>query len=184
MEFSGVTKATANATSATIKRILIMNISPAAKRARIAATLIAVGGQFHEKVFADVSNVFGATMFTTAGVGDLSDRVGRLSTTLMRDYALSREQADTIIATHYNALLGLAENEAAINARSLGRQPTLYRELNPARPDCDWCIDMSGEHENPDGEVFGRHEKCDCIFITKGFNTRNGLLTNFAKRSQ
>ena len=36
----------------------------------------------------------------------------------------------------------------------------------------------------PDSELFARHDNCDCLFIVRGYNSRNGILTNYRKARQ
>ena len=46
---------------------------------------------------------------------------------------------------------------------------------------CEWCDKKQGTYTYPKGEDFARHDNCDCLFTTSGYNSRNGVLNNYVK---
>ena len=179
MDFSGVTNDTSVRVSEVIDYILGLNISPDEKRLRIANVVRAVGVHFHFQLFDASSEIFDSAAMASKGIEDADGQADRLAAKLVRNYALGR-QIDPLVSAYYNSVLGDAEREAFNNAVSMQKHPTLTRTI--VGETCDWCTFKAGTHTNPTGKDFARHDKCDCLFIVSGFNSRNGLLTNYTKK--
>lgn len=72
-----------------------------------------------------------------------------------------------------------AQQDAMKTARESGKHPRVIRTVNGDT--CKWCQSLAGEYTNPSGEVFARHNGCDCNIRTEGYRSRNGLLGNYVK---
>lgn len=180
MDFSGVTIDTAEGVGAAVDYILDLNISPSDKKARIAKVMEAIGNDFHNQLYTAASEVFDSTAISTVGYDNADAQVQRLADKVVRNYALSRE-VKPLIQEYYDSLLGKAQSEAFQNALSMQKHPTLERIV--IGETCEWCESKAGTHINPSGEDFSRHKRCDCLFKVSGFNSRNGLLTNYVKKA-
>lgn len=180
MDFRGVVTDTAEGVYQEISSILAYDISPADKEAQITRVLLSVGSEFGPQLFAQVSELFDATAITGGIDINVEAQVERLAQKIVRDYAF--EKTDSALVTEYfDVLLGRAENTAFRNARSLQKHPTLTR-IPTGNETCAWCDARTGTFTDPDSELFRRHDNCDCIFKVSGYNSRNGVLKNYAKK--
>ena len=178
MEFSKVATDIAGQMVKVVQYILNLDISPAEKRARLARAFQIVGDEFFNKMFYDNSRLFDSTAIKSLGYTNPGDRIEGLAAKLVQNHNLSRPN-DAIVKEFYDSVLGDAQDEAFENARSLGKVPILTRQL--VGETCGWCRDRVGTFTNPDAELFARHDNCDCLFIVSGYNSRNGILTNYKK---
>jgi hypothetical protein len=178
MDFSGVALDTSKRVAVSVASILAMSISPASKISRITRVLGIVGLAYHSKMYSDSSTVFASTAVLSTGLEDPT-QAERLANKLVRNYALGR-QTDELISTYYESLLGQAQLEAFENAVSMGRVPTMNRSI--VGETCKWCIGLAGTYTHPSGEMFARHENCDCLIVVSGYNSRNGIVDNYVKR--
>jgi hypothetical protein len=161
--------------------ILGLNISPADKRSRLVRAFGLVGNEFFGKTFGDASEIFGSTAIGSTGFKNPEDQVERLATKLVRNDSLGRKTNKAIVKGFFDSVLADSQAEAFENARSMGRVPTLRRLL--VGETCEWCRERANiTWTNPDGELFARHDDCDCLFIVSGYNSRNGILTNYRKK--
>lgn len=181
MNFSGIAEDLGEQALATLRYILSLKISDAAKREMLTRFFRGTGYPFYNKIFNDSSELFGSGAIGTEGYNNPDDQIERLSAKIVQNYNLGRESTPAITRGFYDSLLGSAENEAFGNARSLGQHPTLTRILQGET--CKWCQAMVGTYIEPDGEAFRRHDNCDCLIIAKGYNSRNGVLKNYTKKS-
>lgn len=179
MDFSGVTSDTSVKVSEAINYILGLNISPDEKIKRIGNLILEVGKHFHSQLYNASSQIFDSSVIASAGLENTNGQSQRLATKIVRNYALGRK-SEALVGAYFNSVLGKAETEAFDNATSLQKHPTLTRVI--VGETCEWCEAKAGIHTNPTAEDFGRHDECDCLFIVGGFNTRNGLLTNYVKK--
>lgn len=161
-----------------VNYILSLDISIEDKKARLIKAFGIVGNEFFGKMFADSSELFDSMAIGTLGFKNPEGQIERLSTKLVQNYNLGRKN-DAIVKEFFDSVLGDAQDEAFENGRSLGRVPTLTRRL--VGETCAWCTARVGTFVNPDSEMFARHDNCDCLFIVSGFNSRNGILTNYRK---
>lgn len=177
MDFRGVVSDTAKQMQEVVDFILALDISPDDKILRLQRAFHTVGEAFYMQLFEAVSEVFDATAITSLGLS-AEDQIYSLSLKLVRNYGLGRKTSN-IVTEFYDSVLGYAQNEAFRNAVSLEKHPTLTRRM--VGETCKWCQARARTFTDPQGEDFARHEHCDCMFIVKGFNSRNGLLTNYKK---
>lgn len=178
MNFSQVATDIGKQMTKVVDYILGLDISPEEKRKRLIKAFGIVGNEFFDKMFADNSELFGSTAIGTMGYQNPEEQIERLSSKLVQNYNLGRENKE-IVRGFYDSVLGDAQKEAFANARSLDRVPTLTRSI--VGETCGWCVARAGTFTNPDGEMFSRHDNCDCLFIVRGYNSRNGILTNYKK---
>ena len=176
--FSATAKDIGKQMAKVVAYILTLNISPEDKRRRLTRAFGIVGNEFYGKMFADNSMLFDSEAIGTLGFQNPEDQVERLSTKLVQNHNLGRKN-DAIVTGFFDSVLADAQNEAFNNARSLGKVPTLRRRL--VGETCEWCRNRVGTFTNPDSELFARHDNCDCLFIVSGYNSRNGILTNYRK---
>lgn len=183
MDFRGVVQDTAKQMQEVVDFILSLDISPESKMVRLQNAFHVVGSEFYSQLFSAVSEVFDSTAIASLGLQMADDQIYSLSLKLVRNYGLGRETS-SIVTDFYDSVLGNAQNEAFRNAVSLEKHPTLTRRLvsGATKPkNCRWCEKRAGTYIDPEPEDFTRHAHCDCMFIVKGFNSRNGLLTNYKK---
>ena len=178
MNFSATASDIANQMIEVVNYILSLNISPSDKRARLIKAFKIVGNDFFNKMFADNSVLFDSQAIKSLGFTNPEDQVERLSAKLVQNYNLGRH-TDEIVTGFFDSVLGDAQHEAFENGISMGRVPTLKRSL--VGETCGWCAARAGTFTHPDGELFARHDNCDCLFEVSGYNSRNGILTNYRK---
>lgn len=178
MDFSKVATDIGGQMTKVVDYILSLDISPEDKRARLIKAFKIVGYEFFDKMFTDNSELFGSTAIGSTGFTNPEDQIERLSTKLVRNYSLGRENKE-IVRGFYDSVLADAQGEAFRNAQSLDRHPTLTRSM--VGETCAWCRSRTGTFIDPEGELFARHDHCDCLFIVRGYNSRNGILTNYRK---
>lgn len=178
MNFSGVAKDLGRQMEKVVAFILGLDISPAEKRLRLTRAFGIVGNEFFDKMFRDNSYLFDSEAIGTMGFQNPEDQIERLSAKLVQNYNLGRK-TDEIVVGFFDSVLADAQHEAFENGRSLGKVPTLTRSL--VGETCGWCRDRVGTFTYPDSELFARHDNCDCLFIVRGYNSRNGILTNYRK---
>ncbi len=178
MNFSNVAADLSVQMEKVVNYILGLDISPAEKRLRLIRAFTLVGDEFFSKMFADNSLLFDSTAIGSLGFSNPEGQIERLSNKLVQNYNLGRKN-DATIKGFFDSVLGDAQKEAFDNGISLGKVPTLTRRI--VGETCGWCIAREGTFTNPDGELFARHDNCDCLFIVSGYNSRNGILTNYRK---
>lgn len=164
-----------------VSYILSLDISPADKRARLTKAFGIVGREFYSKMFLDNSEVFDSTAIGTLGFTNPEDQIERLAAKIVQNDNLGRGNT-AIVKEFFDSVLGDAQKEAFRNGISLGKVPTLTRRI--VGETCRWCIDRAGTFTYPEGDLFARHDNCDCLFIVSGYNSRNGILTNYRKARQ
>lgn len=178
MNFSGVAKDLGRQMEKVVAYILSLDISPAEKRLRLTRAFGIVGNEFFDKMFKDNSYLFDSEAIGTMGFQNPEDQIERLSAKLVQNYNLGRK-TNEIVVGFFDSVLADAQHEAFENGKSLGKVPTLTRSL--VGETCGWCRDRVGTFTYPDSELFARHDNCDCLFIVRGYNSRNGILTNYRK---
>lgn len=178
MNFSNVAKDISKQTAKAVEYILSLDISPAEKRRRLTKLFGIIGNEFFDKMFADNSELFDSKALKTTGFDNPDDQIERLSAKMVQNYNLGRKNEATITG-FFDSVLADAQHKAFENGISLGKVPTLTRRL--VGETCPWCAARVGTFTYPDGEMFARHDNCDCLFIVSGYNSRNGILTNYRK---
>ena len=178
MNFSGTAKDISQQMIKVVDYILSLNISPDDKRLRLIRAFGIVGNEFFSKMFVDNSILFDSEAITSLGFQNPNYQIERLSAKLVQNYNLGRK-TDEIVTGFFDSVLGDAQGEAFRNGISLGKVPTLTRSL--VGETCEWCRARTGTFTYPSRELFARHDNCDCIFTVSGYNSRNGILTNYRK---
>lgn len=181
MNFSPTAKDLSKQMVKVVNYILGLDITPAEKRARLSKAFRIVGFEFFDKMFIDNSMLFDSTALKSLGFQNPDDQIERLSAKLVQNHNLDREYTP-IVQGFFDSVLADAQYEAFNNGISLEKVPTLTRSL--VGETCGWCTARTGTFTYPDGELFARHDNCDCLFIVKGYNSRNGILTNYRKASK
>ena len=181
MNFSATATDISKQMSKVVDYILNLDISPAEKKKRLIKAFGIVGNEFFGKMFEDNSLLFDSTALKTLGFQNPDGQIERLSSKLVQNHNLTRPN-NAIVKEFFDSVLGDAQNEAFNNGRSLGKVPTLTRTL--VGETCAWCRARVGTFTYPDSELFARHDNCDCLFIVRGYNSRNGILTNYRKARQ
>lgn len=178
IQFSPTASDIATQMMGVVKYILGLNIDPAEKRRRLTNSFTTVGDGFFIKMFNDNSELFDSEAIGTLGFQNPEDQISRLSAKLVQNYNLGRKN-EIIVREFFDSVLGDAQMEAYRNAISLEKHPTLRRSI--VGETCEWCVAMAGTHADPVPEMFARHDNCDCLFEVSGYNSRNGVLTNYKK---
>lgn len=180
INFSPVATDTAKSMDSLVKYILNLNISPEEKIRRLAKSFNLVGSDFYIQMFEANSQLFDSTAIGT-DYSEMTDQIDRLSRKIVQNDNLGRP-VDRLTKDFYDSALGKAQHEAFVNAVSLDKHPTLTRSM--VGETCDWCKKRAGVWVDPDAELFTRHADCDCLFVTSGYNSRNGILTNYVKKGK
>lgn len=178
MNFSATAKDIGKQMVEVVDYILGLNISPAEKRARLIKAFGIVGNEFFDKMFTDNSLLFDSQAIKSLGFTNPEGQIERMASKMVQNYNLGRKN-EAIITGFFDSVLADAQKEAFDNGISLGKVPTLKRSL--VGETCGWCRARVGTFTYPDGELFARHDNCDCLFIVSGYNSRNGVLTNYRK---
>ena len=178
MNFSVTARDISRQTAKVVNYILGLNIAPEEKRRRLVKAFGIIGNEFFDKMFRDNSELFDSEAIRSMGYANPDDQIERLSAKLVQNYNLGRHN-DEIVTGFFDSVLGDAQKEAFDNGSSLGKVPTLTRRL--VGETCAWCVARTGTFTYPEGELFARHDNCDCLFIVEGYNSRNGILTNYRK---
>lgn len=178
MNFSLTARDVSKQTIKVVNYILSLDISPAEKRRRLIRSFRIIGNEFFDKMFADNSRLFDSEAIKSLGFANPEDQIERLSAKMVQNYNLGRKN-DEIVTGFFDSVLADAQREAFNNGESLGKVPTLTRSL--VGETCEWCRARTGTFTYPDAELFTRHDNCDCLFIVQGYNSRNGILTNYRK---
>lgn len=178
MNFSLTAKDLGNQTAKVVNYILSLDISPAEKRRRLIKTFRIIGNEFFDKMFRDNSRLFDSGAIKSLGFQNPEEQIERLSAKMVQNYNLGRKN-DEIVTGFFDSVLADAQKEAFYNGESLGKVPTLTRSL--VGETCEWCVARAGTFTYPEAELFTRHDNCDCLFNVQGYNSRNGILTNYRK---
>lgn len=178
MDFHPVAVDTTKQVLTAIKYILGLEISHSDKKERIKKVLNLVGSDFYMQMFEANSEVFDSTAIGTTDYAEMDDMVGRLATKVERQHYGGRPY-DMLVKEFYDTTLGAAQQEAFINAISLGKHPTITRTM--VGETCNWCRNLAGTHTYPDGKYFARHDNCDCLIVASGYNSRNGIVKNYKR---
>lgn len=177
INFSPVATDTAESMDSLVKYILNLNIAPEEKTRRLAKSFNLVGSDFYIQMFEANSYLYDSAAIGT-DFSEMSDQIERLARKIVQNDNLGRP-VDRLVKDFYDSALGQAQHEAFRNAISLDKHPTLTRTM--VGETCRWCQDRAGTWIDPDPELFSRHADCDCLFVTSGYNSRNGILTNYRK---
>lgn len=178
MNFSPTARDMSKQTIKAVNYILSLDISPDEKRRRLIRVFRIIGNEFFDKMFRDNSRLFDSEVIKSLGFENPEDQIERLSAKMVQNYNLGRKN-DAIVTGFFDSVLADAQREAFNNGESLGKVPTLTRSL--VGETCGWCAARTGTFVYPDSELFARHDNCDCLFIVQGYNSRNGILTNYRK---
>lgn len=178
MDISAIATDISVQTLGLVKYILALNISPEEKNKYITSAIKMVGSSFHDKTYNDVVYMFGAQNMKAPAYSS-SDQVDNLTTKILREYSLGRDNTNTLIKSYYDSELAKSQDEAFGSAKSMQKHPTLTRKI--VNETCGWCLEKVGTHINPQPEDFYRHSHCDCEISVSGYNTRNGTLNNYTK---
>ena len=181
MDFSPVSTDTATQTIPAIRYVLSLDISPEDKKFQIQSIIERIGQAFYLKMFDANSEVFDSKSINTLGFANPEAQIERLALKIVRNYYLGRD-IDYLVQDFYKSALGQAQAEAFANALSLDKHPTATRRQTSGQY-CTWCQTRCGEFTNPPSSIFQRHKGCSCLIIVSGYNTRNGVLKNYYKRS-
>lgn len=180
MNFEGLSKDVSERMLRLVNYILSLPVSLSDKKTLLIKSFRTVGYEFFNKVFEDSSELFDSKAISTLGYNDPDGQIERLAAKLVQNYNLGRISNPATVKDFYDSLLGDAQHEAFRNAVSLDKHPTLTRRI--VGETCGWCVAKSGTYINPAGEDFARHAGCDCLITVSGYNSRNGVLTNYNKR--
>lgn len=72
-----------------------------------------------------------------------------------------------------------AQHDSVKVARESNKHPVVIRTEHGDA--CKWCKSMAGTFTNPSSDVFKRHGGCEGKIETRGYKSRNGLLSNYKK---
>lgn len=180
INFSPVATDTAKEMGGVVDYILNLNISPDEKVKRLRRSFELVGSDFYYQLFGASSELYDSTALGATDFDMMSSQIDDLAYKLVQDYNLGRKTVPATVKSFYDSVLGTAMSESFRNAVSLDKHPTLTRSI--VGETCQWCIDRAGVWTDPDDELFARHADCDCLFVTSGYNSRNGILKNYVKK--
>ena len=180
MDLRGVVEDVTGEVFREISDVLATNISPTEKENQIVRVFLAVGREFGDQLLQQVNEIFDSAAIRDAISINDEGQVWRLAQKIVRDFAFE-ETDSALVKEYFDVLLGRAEETAFRNAKSLEKHPTLTRRAT-GKETCSWCEARTGTFTDPDGELFRRHDNCDCIFKVSGFKSRNGVLKNYRKK--
>ena len=178
IDFSPIVSDLSPQVESAVLQILESDLAPGVKISRISRLLKNTGSHFYGTTYDATSEIFDSAAMR-GNLASLNDQADRLANKILQDYALSRDNLGANMESFFNSLLGQSQQDAFNNANSMQRHPVLTRSI--VGETCAWCDAMSGTHINPTGDQFARHRDCDCLFEVSGYNSRNGVINNFAK---
>lgn len=171
MEFGVVSKAVGAKANEVVDFILKQNWPQETKRKFLRRLFALTGDSYYNRIFEMSSDLFASTAIKDLGFTNPDGQIERLSTTLVRNYNLTRK-TDAVTTEFYYAVMSDAQFVAFRNAQSLDLHPTITRVTHGKT--CEWCQRLAGAHIEPGYEVFRHHERCDCSFILSGYGSRDG----------
>lgn len=180
MDFHKVTKDLTFNTMPAIKYILNLPISLTDKAKRIQNVMSELGDELYTHMYQDISFMFDSGAIKAGGI-DVKAELSTIGTKLARNDVLSRP-LEEIVQEYFDMVLAKTENESFRNARSLQKHPTLTRRM--VGETCGWCAKLEGVHVDPEPIYFARHDNCDCLITVSGYNSRNGVVNNYAKKGK
>lgn len=171
MEFAVVADAVGKEAEKVVNYILRQNWSSEKKRKYLERLFRITGNEFYNKLFNMSSEIFASTALKDLGFTNPDDQIERLSSTIVRDYNLTRN-TNEVTTEFYYSVMSDAQIVAFRNAISLDKHPILTRSAHSKA--CDWCIRLAGTYIEPYYEAFRHHERCKCSFTLSGYGTRDG----------
>ena len=180
MDYSKFTKTILAKVLAAMALINNPEIAPEVRQLNQEILLREVGAAVLAKIY-DM-NAYDFEIQHTKGLGS-DDRYYGLAKAASASIAVGGAATVAAQVKNYLHQMGaLAQEHATVAARQNGKRPTVTRKLNGEK-NCKWCRDKQVENAtDPPASTFHRHAGCDCIIITKGYKSRNGLLKNYKPR--
>ncbi len=151
-------------------------IAPDVRRRNQEILFQEVGSAVYAKTY-DM-NAFDMNIEYTKGAGLDNRHYGMAK--VASDSISNGTEIDAIISSYLVDTAAKAQGDAFKIALQSGQTPMVNRQAIGATT-CAWCRGKAGTYEDPDPEVFARHNFCDCKIFTSGYKTRNGLLDNYKK---
>lgn len=136
-----------------------------------------VGQAVYAKVYG--MNAFDMEITHTTGPG-IDDRYYGLAKVAAASVSAGLLGMEEYVRNYLDTAAAQAQHDAFKVGKSSGKHPVVIRRMT-GKETCDWCRSKEGTYTNPGREVFARHGGCDCEIETQGYNSRNGLLQNYAK---
>lgn len=174
MEFNVVADAVGVEAEKAVKYILSRNWPTEKKKQYLERLFRLTGDEFYNRLFDMSSAIFDSAALKDLGFTNPDDQIERLSTTLIRNYNLSRK-TDDVTTEFYYAVMSDAQTVAFRNAVSLDKHPVLIRSAHSTA--CRWCQNLAGRYVDPEYEAFRHHEGCKCDFRLSGYGTRDGTYS-------
>jgi hypothetical protein len=138
-----------------------------------------VGSAVYAKIY-DM-NAFDMEIQHTTGPG-IDDRYYGLAKVASASVSAGAVGLEEYVQNFLNNTAAKAQSDAMRVASTSGKHPTASRHITGPKS-CQWCRDKQGDNVvDPPADFFHRHGGCDCIIITKGYRSRNGLLENYKPR--
>lgn len=137
-----------------------------------------VGATVYAKVFG--MNAFDMDISHITGPG-IDDRYYGLAKVASGSVSAGTAPVPDLVSNYLDSMAAKAQHDAMKLAKQSGKFPTVTRTPT-GRETCAWCDSKAGTYTNPSAEIFHRHRGCDCIIVTKGYNSRNGTLNNYVAK--
>lgn len=177
MDYGIFTETILDKVMATMALINNPEIEPETRQRNQEIMLRQVGQAVYAKIY-DM-NAFDMEIPHTQGPG-IDDRYYGLAKVASNSVSAGSVGVLEYVKNYIDSTIAKAQADAFKNAFQSGKYPTVDRRLT-GRENCPWCEEKAGQYVDPPADVFHRHVGCDCIIITAGYNSRNGLLNNYVK---
>lgn len=178
MDYSKFTPTVFDQVMATVALINNPEIAPEVRQLNLEILFREVGTAIYGKVYDMNSFDMGIQHITGPGINDSYYGLAKVVSNSLSNGSVGIEE---YVKNFLDNSGSKAQEDSFRLARQSGSHPTVDRQLVGAK-NCKWCIGKAGHYIDPDAEVFHRHGGCDCRIITAGYNSRNGLLKNYAPR--
>jgi hypothetical protein len=157
-----------------VELILNPEIDPDTRTLNLEILLRSSGREIYDIIYAMNAYDFGVEYTTGIGIDDYY-------------YTLAKQLSDSVSLGGHKEMIAKLEDwmyfqvdkgqfDAFKTARDNGQHPTAER-IEPWNC-CSFCKDREwGKVENPDHEMWRRHDNCRGIIKTQGYRSRNGRLS-------
>ena len=177
MDYSTLPPTIFNQVMSAIALINNPEIAPEVRQLNLEILFREVGAAIYAKIYDMNSFDFGTQHTTGPGI---DDRYYGLAKVVSNSVSNGNLGIDEYVQNYLDTSGSKAQHDAFKLARQSGSHPTVKRRI--VGETCQWCDNLAGDYIDPPSDVFLRHGGCDCQIITAGYNSRNGLLNNYAPR--
>lgn len=175
MNYGDLIKTVSPQVLAAIKIINNPEIAPDVRQLNQEILLREVGKAIYDKVYN--MNAFDYELPGT-GAG-IDDRYFGLAKVASGSVSTGGKGLEEYVNNYLMSQASKAQQDSFKTASQSRKHPRVIRTEHGDA--CKWCKSMAGTFTNPSSDIFRRHGGCEGKIVTEGYNSRNGLLSNYKK---